>query len=873
MKKNLTKYLLLISAFIILSFKSFGQDKIAVNGKVDIEKFNLKNSVINLNGAWEFYENHLYKPEDFKNNTIKPEYLPVPGLWNKVKKDKLSDGIGYGTYRLRILYTIKNKLYGLNLNRIQSSYKIWINGQLMKENGIVGKNKKTSKPRWSSSDIIFKASSDTTEIILQVSNFYHKKGGIENGITFADAETLTENTRNKSAWNIILLGIFLIMAVYHSATFLFRRNDKSNLYFSLTLIFSAIFSLTVGEILLTDLIPSISWELLVKTNYISNWSRLLFFSLFIYYAFPKELNRLYFKILTVLISAIIIFIIAVPAIIYTKTLFVFLIITGITLLYLIFGQIRAIFNKRPGAIYSFIGVLVLIGTATNDILKELQIIDTVSLTIFGILIFIIFHSYLITLQNAFSYQTIKRITKNTKIKSKVKNALFSADSYGLTKPLKAISQVINADRSLIFVNTENDWVATNEYLRKTDTANSTKIKIFSGKEHAHFSSFNVKKAISSKTPVYTIVNEAVKAKEMKYLEGSGIYSILSYPLVKEDIVISLLYFENYSEKKNFDKLTLEILDSIKQQILVFTDNYTAYNNLIKLNTKLEKEVDYKTKEIETRTEDLKLLRSKLEKQNLQISETSKRLEKQTEQINDGINYSEKIQKALLPEKRKFQNLFPESFIWHKTNEKFISTFYWFHQINQNKIIYASVNSHGSNISSALISILTTQLLNNIIIYNHNYSPKIILNQIQENFEKYPENIGAVDIAILLYDKEKKEILFSGANNSIFYSYENHLIEYKSTEEPLKSQYTNANKSKHFFSNKRIYINPGTKIFLCTGNLDCKNRNDEKSLTQKKELISLLNNISVYEPSGISETFTRFFDKSLTKDILITGIKF
>ncbi len=873
MKKNAVKYILFLTAITLLSFPSFGQKDFVVNGEADIQSFNLHKQVLDLKGTWEFYKNQLYNPEDFKrNNTVRPEYYPVPGLWNTINKNKNTGGIGYGTYRLQILHTQKDKIYGLNLNRVQSSYKIWINNKLIKKEGEVGINKKSSKPKWSSLNIFFKASGDTTLITLQVSNFYHKKGGIENAVLFADADTISEYTWNRSAWNILLLGILLIMAAYHFAAFLFRKNDKSNLYFSLTLIFSAVFSTTVGEILLPDLLPSLNWEILIKTNYISNYLRLLFFSLFIYYAFPKELNKLYFKILTFIITAVIIFILATPAIIYTKTLIVFLVLTGITLIYIIFGQIKAIIRKRPGAIYSFAGVIVLIATAVNDILKEMQVIDSVSLTIFGIFIFIIFHSYLITLQNAYSYKVIKRITKNIGIRSKVKNALFSANSYDLKEPLKAISQVIDTDRSLIFTYTDNDWIAANEYLKKTDTTNKVQIKIFSGKEHIYFSSFNVKKTISSQKPVYTVVNEAVKARDMKYLEGSGIRSILSYPLIKDGIVQGLLYFENYRERKKFDKFTIEILEEIKPQILVFMDNYTSYNDLTQLNIKLEKEVEYKIKEIETRTEELKTVRTKLEKQNAQIFETSQKLKKQTEQINDGINYSEKIQKALLLDKTQFQNLFPNSFIWHKTSGKLISTFYWFHQITKTKIICASVNSHGSDVSSTLISILMNQLFNDIIIYKQNYSPKIILNYIQENFEIYNENIGAVDTAIFLYDKEKQEVLYSGANNSLFYSYENHLIEYKSSAESLESLNNNLEKQKHFFSNKRINIQPGAKIFVCSGNSGCR-KNTEEGLTQKKELLNLLIHISDFDNSKVSDTLSDFFNTKLTGDILITGIKF
>ncbi len=874
MKKTAQKNTRLFIFFFLflIPVSSFGQEPVS-KGIIDIKNKNLNTEILNLKGTWEFYNHHLYTPSDFKNNTItKPEYLPVPGLWNKVKKDKSAGGTGYGTYRLLIINTQNDKLYGINLNRVQSSYKIWINNNLLKEEGIVGKNKKTSKPAWSSSDIIFKPSGDTTEIIIQVCNFYHKKGGIEHPVTFAETKMLTENGWSRMAWNFFLLGIFLIMAAYHFAAFLFRKNDKSNLYFSLTLIFSALFSTTVGEILIVKLIPSLNWEILIKTNYISNYLRLLFFSLFIYHAFPKELNKLFFKILIGLVSVAVIFILTTPAIIYTKTLIVFLITTGVVLIYIIFGQIKAIIKKRPGAIYSFIGVLFLLGTAVNDILKELQIIDSISLTTFGIFIFIILHSYLITLQNTFSYKTIKRITKNIGIRSKVKNALFSAESYDLTAPLKAISNVIDTDRSLIFVYSENDWVATSEYYKKTDTAKAIQIKVFSGKENTSFSSLNVKKTISSKEPTYTVKREIVKAKDLKYFDESGIRSVLSYPLIKDDTVVGLLYFENFKEKKHFAKFTIEILEDIMPQILVFIDNYTSYNKLKQLNAKLEKDVYNKTKEIETRTEELKILRNKLEKQNAQTFQITQKLQKQTEEINDGINYSEKIQKALLADKKQIKDFFPESFIFHRTTSKLISTFFWYYPINKNEVIYASVNSHGSDVSSALISILTTQLLNDIIIYNQHYSPKIVLNHIQENFETYTEKIGAVDIALLYFNKEKQEILFSGANHSLFYSYDNRLIEYKSGEEPLEGK-NKDKKTKRFFSNKRISIKPNSSIFLCSGKTDCNDKNSEKGLLRKKELLGQLIKISDYNDENITAILTKIFPETLKEDILITGIKF
>ncbi|NPA69159.1 MAG: hypothetical protein GXO50_11165 [Chlorobi bacterium] len=878
MKQAQNTYLRLFSIITVFYFipfisaKSYGQEPVK-NGIVNITEFNTDKKIIDLKGKWEFYDNNLYTPSDFKTGKItKPELFSVPGLWNKLK----GKGQGFGTYRIKLINTVKNKLYALNINRIQSSYKIWVNDKLIREEGLTGKNKESSKPRWSSSDIIFKADSDTTVITLQVSNFYHKKGGIEHSPVFGEAEIVYEYQWNRSAWNILLLGIFMIMAAYHFAAFLFRRNDKANLYFSLTLIFSAIFSLTVGEILLIDIFPNLNWEILVKTNYISNYLRVLFFALFIYHAFPDELNKNFFKILTAIISFIIIFILVAPALIFTQTLILFLVITGIVLAYLMFGQLKAIKKKRPGAIFSFAGILILAGTAINDILKELQIIDSVSLSIIGVFIFIIFHSYLIMLKNTFMYKVIKRITENINIRSKIKDVLFSAESYDLKAPLKAVSEVIDADRSMIFIYDDNDWTAAAEYLKETQTIKNVSHKVFSGKENLHFSSYNIKKSVSLKEPVFTIINEAVKAKDMTYLEGAGnrIKSIFSYPLVKDDTVKAILYFENFEQKKDFKQRAIEILDGIKPQISVFIDNYASYNELKNINLKLEADVKAKIKEIEARTEELKSLRTKLEEQNIRIHETSLRLEKQTEQINDGINYSEKIQKALIPDKQILQNFLPGSFIYHHTQKKLLTNFYWFNiPDNNEEIVYASVNSHGSDVSAALLSILINQLLNDIVIYNNNYSPKIILNRIQNKFENYPENIGAVEIDIIYYNKTKNEILYSGAGGSLFYVQNNNIIlEYKSGEAIEKTNNETEKKGKRFFSNKRIEIKQGTKIFLCSGAVNSDNTEEENISVKKKELISKITKI-INDKKENPENFLNNYFSEKQNDILITGITF
>ncbi|MCD4794791.1 MAG: SpoIIE family protein phosphatase [Bacteroidales bacterium] len=882
MKNVFNKQYILLVISMLITTTLFSQE-IVKKGKVDISNFDLNKNRISLHGQWEFYPNQLYLPESFiKEKAPNPVYINVPELWNKSKQKEISTGKGYGTYRLILNNLKKGKIYALNINRIQSAYQIWINGKSLKSIGKVGINKNESKPGWSSSDIIFKADNITAEIIIQVSNFHHKKGGIEKNITFGDNEKIIDAGWRVLILNIFLLGALMIMASYHLGMFVFRSNDKSNLYFALTLIFTGIFSSTESEILLIKIIPDLNWQVLLKTLYISNYLRLLFFLLFIYYSFKKQLNRIFTNILTIIIIVLILFVAVTPASIFTNTLFIFLILAGITLIYLVFGQIKALLNKIPGSLYSLIGISILIFAAANDILQELHLIKTISLTTFGFFMFIILHSYLISVQNAYSYKSIKKTTENLKLQGIVKDALFSANSYNLREPLKAISEVIDSDRALIFIYRDNNWVATNEYIKKEKKITKMRVNVFSGKEDIYFSARSVKKAISSRKRIYTIVTDAVKAKEHAYLENSEIKALFTYPLIKDDLIQGLLYFENYSIKPNFENITVGILQAIMPQIAVFMDNFTSYYKLNAFNEELEEKVLQATKEIEARNKELKDLRTEVEKQNLSIGKTKVELEKQNQQISDGTYYAKKIQNAFLPFESEIKSVFPENFIILKPKDVLSGDFYWFEKISPTESILVVADSTGISVSGALMTIIGHEIINETVIYKKNKSPKIILNKIQNEFEKKisKENyLVGYDLSIINFNIDKREVIFSGAQHPAFFIRDNNMIEFKATSVSIgHSELLENYKKTRFFTNSRISLKKGDMLYLFSDGFIKQVGEKSQKKYMKLNFKTLIKSIHNDKPELQKEKLEIALsewkgNEQQTDDILIVGIKF
>ena len=108
---------------------------------MDLSSWNWEeNGIVDLNGEWEFYWGQLLEPDDFKtNNTIKPEYMNVPGEWAQN---------GYATYRLQVRVPDINTDYNFIFSSMSSSAKLWINGTLCMQRGRVGSYKDQSKPQW-----------------------------------------------------------------------------------------------------------------------------------------------------------------------------------------------------------------------------------------------------------------------------------------------------------------------------------------------------------------------------------------------------------------------------------------------------------------------------------------------------------------------------------------------------------------------------------------------------------------------------------------------------------------------------------------------------------------------------------------------------
>jgi len=390
----------------------------AVEGVLDLADWNLEeDGPVTLYGEWEFYWEHLLTPEDFRKNNDGSElqnfncylskaqgYMKVPGWWE--------NETGYGTYKLTILLEEQEGKLAMSLPYLMSSYKMWVNGDLIATNGEVGISKEESSAEWKKKAVSFPVKDDTVEVILQVSNFQHRLGGIWENYLFGLPNQITQQRELNLIIDAFMRGAIIIMALYHLSIFFLRRKELSALYFGMICFAGALRLLTDGEVMITDFL-AISWEWHYKLLLISIAAGAVFFHFYLQSLYPEEIPRSFSRNIAIPAGIIfLLFILIVPVMTISLIENYLMIIVILFLICHIYWLVLAARNKRPGVNIFILNGVIFFLFALNDFLLRLHLIQSVYLLQFGVLIIVFSQAYLLSSRFASSYKNIELLSED-----------------------------------------------------------------------------------------------------------------------------------------------------------------------------------------------------------------------------------------------------------------------------------------------------------------------------------------------------------------------------------------------------------------------------------------------------------------------------
>lgn len=372
----------------------------ARSGVMDARGWDFRNQgLIPLNGQWEFNWHQLLSPADIAAPRKATHYAPVPASWNQFQLQKgIRSGAGYATYRLRILKDDIDSLYGVWLPSIYSSYSLWVNGRLVLKEGDVSEEENTYEPSTRRRTAMFHVPGEQAEIVIQVANYSHHRGGIWQSPYFGLAEQAIRKSKMETVRDSILFGCLLMVGLYHIGLFIERRKDRYTILFGVLCVAMAFRIATSGDMLLLTWLPMLSWNLNTRIEYMLMLIAAMTGVGYVRHLFTEDACLRTYRFLIGAGSILIGMTVLLPTSVFTSFLSGYQIYIMAVVVHIFAMNFRAVHHHRLGAYIALIGFAVLSVLVINDILYSHELAAVRDLAPIGLVACIFLQSLVISLR-------------------------------------------------------------------------------------------------------------------------------------------------------------------------------------------------------------------------------------------------------------------------------------------------------------------------------------------------------------------------------------------------------------------------------------------------------------------------------------------
>ena len=219
---------------------------------------------ITLNVPWEVYPGRFIAPDDINDETADDTVIP-PCVWNSY----FPNGSGCGTFRLQIDGLRPDIQYTMFLyDAIGTSFNLYANGKLLITVGEPNEDWTEAKGDQSMQLVdMFCDSEGCLDLVLQVSNNFHRKGGIWGNIFFGERLVMQRSFIRDVNRRFIFLGMLFFVIFFHLIFYWTQPDDKVSFYLALFSLGIAMRIIVQGFSILKFYIPQVPYVVCLKMEY------------------------------------------------------------------------------------------------------------------------------------------------------------------------------------------------------------------------------------------------------------------------------------------------------------------------------------------------------------------------------------------------------------------------------------------------------------------------------------------------------------------------------------------------------------------------------------------------------------------------------
>lgn len=250
------------------------------------------------------------------------------------------------------------------------------------------------------------------------------------------------------------------------------------------------------------------------------------------------------------------------------------------------------------------------------------------------------------------------------------------------------------------------------------------------------------------------------------------------------------------------------------------------------------EIFHKNEELQASEEELRQNMEELQVTQTILSEQKAVLEESNLKTTQSIRYGKTIQNAVLPTIEDRLRIFPKSYLLYRPKDIVSGDFFWFAEVEDGLKIAGVIDCTGHGVPGAFMSLIGTNLLNEIILQNKIYSPAMVLKKLNQGVHKsLKQNAGANDdgmdlcLATLQQQEDGRwEVVYAGAKRHLWYLEKGELKRIKGNRKSIGGVF---NSEGFDYQQESLVLEEGVRLYLTTDGYVDQSNPQRKSFSTHK----------------------------------------
>jgi two-component sensor histidine kinase len=361
-----------------------------------------------LNESKELYGPWAFSPEiinSISDSRLHKQTVKLPLIIESI----LGKSRGEATFAL-YLKTTPNIPLTIKVKHPFTVWRLYMDSHLIASSGKFGESSQGHKAEVSHNMITFTPTNNMTLLMIQIANSQHEYIDFYGVPTIAPEGILEQQHINSFTLEAIITVLLILVGLYHIGLFTARKQDKATLWFGLMCLAVALRMSTTGEQILVDIFPNISWELLLRLDYVSGCVSLPLFVWYLGSLYPKHIWKsakyIYLFLGGIFLSLCTLF----PTLFFTTYLFSYELFYLTFILYTIVVLYISLKAHETGSALAFITFVILSLSIIHDFLP-----NTRDLAPYGFVFYLMAQAAILLLRYANAFKIIEQHTDELEV--------------------------------------------------------------------------------------------------------------------------------------------------------------------------------------------------------------------------------------------------------------------------------------------------------------------------------------------------------------------------------------------------------------------------------------------------------------------------